>query len=324
MTIAQASQVCISVLNWNGAAMTIRCLESLMKLDYPRFEIVVVDNASRDDSVQQIQTAFPDIMLIRAPENLGFAGGHRLALEHAQQANAELLWVLNNDTVVRPDTLNALVQAYRGLGEALYGSVAVDASDKALIQITAWAVDPAGKPKFLQEEVTPWGMPYHDWFTGPQVLRVANVSGSSFLIPLVVVTKHGFMDETYFLYAEETDYCFRLLQRGVPSFIVPTSVVIHELRGTSKRQPGLQALLQYYKVRNHLLLVRKYRGFRVYAIRAWQMVRQKRFLRRRLKAWLTLRRFSDLYPDDYYWYLGIWHSLLNRTGKTFAPEDFWD
>ena len=70
--------VYISILNWNGYALTIECLKSLEVLNYPNYRVIVVDNHSVDNSVEMIQKAFPDIHLIESSSNLGFAGGHEL------------------------------------------------------------------------------------------------------------------------------------------------------------------------------------------------------------------------------------------------------
>jgi GT2 family glycosyltransferase len=323
-TNRSAPQVCISVLNWNGAAMTIRCLESLMKLDYPRFEIVVVDNASVDDSVQQIQAAFPAILLIRSPENLGFAGGHRLAVERAMQTGAELIWLLNNDTIVQPDALAALVDACQRHGAALYGSVAVESLDTMRIVFGGgWKLNPAtGNP--LYKDYNPLqGRLYQECFPEPREQVVADLNGSSLLIPLDVIRQHGFMDESFFMYAEETDYCIRMAKCGVPSILVPASIVAHGRKGASRHHPRLvKVLTGYYQRRNQLIIKRRYRGRRLF----WSAIRG--YWKTCWKIWLiSLLRPGAINPQSSevcFNCLAARDAALNRIGKRFDPEDFLD
>jgi GT2 family glycosyltransferase len=161
-------KVCISILNWNGAEKTIACLETVRALDYDNYTVIVVDNASRDESVARIRAAFPDVEVLQAETNLGYAGGHRLALEHVMDRGVDLFWVLNNDTTVRPDALSALVAAYQRWGDAIYGSVTLRADDELRVQFGGgWEVDAAGKPIFALYNATR-GMAYERYLAVQQ------------------------------------------------------------------------------------------------------------------------------------------------------------
>src|SRR5438105_15712708 len=87
--------VYISLLNWNSPEQTIACLHQLGAQTYRNVTPVVVDNASRDDSILQIRSEFPELEIIAANQNLGYAAGHRLALTQALQNGADLIWLLN-------------------------------------------------------------------------------------------------------------------------------------------------------------------------------------------------------------------------------------
>src|SRR5687768_4773928 len=97
--------VYISVLNWNAGEKTAQCIHSLTQLDYSDHRIIIVDNASQDNSVEYLHALFPEITIISSSENLGYAGGHRLAVEKAFAGGAELIWLLNNDLEVKADAL---------------------------------------------------------------------------------------------------------------------------------------------------------------------------------------------------------------------------
>src|SRR5699024_6413658 len=102
--------VFIIVLNWNGWKDTNECIRSLEKLDYPNFHIIVVDNASTDDSVNKIQVQYPGVFILRTAENKGYAGGNNEGIRYAMANGADYIWILNNDTVVELGALWPLVE----------------------------------------------------------------------------------------------------------------------------------------------------------------------------------------------------------------------
>src|SRR5262245_8679284 len=104
--VEQRPFVVISVLNWKGGAKTVRCLDSLKQLTFERFKVIVVDNASTDDSVEVIQRHDRDVEVLRSSENLGYAAGNELAAKRALEISADLLWIVNNDAEVSPDCLS--------------------------------------------------------------------------------------------------------------------------------------------------------------------------------------------------------------------------
>lgn len=313
----QQPKVYISVLNWNGAAQTLRCIESLYHLDYPAYHIIVVDNASVDDSVMQIRATFPAVDLISAPTNLGYAEGNRLAVERAlalDDGNG-LFWVLNNDSVVLPGTLTAFVEAYRRHGEALYGGVTAgyDASpDEADWRINA-RVWENNRFRIIRN------VPYHSLYPTTDERDVEALSGSSFVVPLSVVQQHGFIDPSYFLYCEDEDYCFRLRAAGVRNIEVPRAVTLHydgashKLRSRSTLQP----IITYYRARNKIILRRRYFGTGAYM----KAVATQLFF---AAGWLvlTLRRGRVAFWSAWYTLLGVRDAVRGRMGKTYAPEDY--
>jgi len=320
--------VYISVLNWNGADNTIRCLESLQHLNYPNYRILVVDNASMDDSVMRIQAAFPYIEIIRSSENLGYAGGNRLALERAIRDGAELFWILNNDTIVESDALKMLVDAYEHNGIALYGSLTLHQFG----QDQGWRVerDFYGYKKPLEGIVdfrTPLIAHRQELESltaiSDRVITVANLNGNSLLIPLSLVANHGYMDEAFFMYAEEWEYCFRLARKGIPSRLVLSSIVYHKSQGSFRHDQVLSAVMRYYQVRNILLVTKLYAGNSDYH----DFI--KKYLRRvyiQIKKWLcdllVTRRPKPLPLEVKYYLIGIADGLLGRMGKRYSPEDF--
>ncbi len=105
--------VVISVVNWNNAEDTLTCLNSLAKISYPRFEVVVVENGSQDDSLAKIsfyQAPYP-LHILPQKENFGFSGGHNIGMNYAREHSADYIFLLNNDAIVAPDILEKFVDA---------------------------------------------------------------------------------------------------------------------------------------------------------------------------------------------------------------------
>ena len=102
--------VCIVILNWNGWQDTVECIESCLRLTYPRFSILLIDNGSSDGSEQALRVSFPQIELIQTGVNLGFAGGCNVGIRRSLQDGADYVWLLNNDTKVEPGALGSLVE----------------------------------------------------------------------------------------------------------------------------------------------------------------------------------------------------------------------
>jgi GT2 family glycosyltransferase len=312
-------RVCISVLNWNGAERTLACLDALTHLDYPDKRIVVVDNASTDDSLARITAAYPDLDILRAESNGGYAAGNALALRRALDSDADLFWILNNDSRPAPDALRALVDAYGRHGAALYGSVSLEEGGEMLLT-TSWALDANGQPDYGN---LLYQKPLADCFPDGREREVANLMGNSFLIPLDVARQHGFMDSSFFLYWEETDYCFRLRRAGVHSYLVPSSRVYHGGGQAHKHDSRLKPVTTYYNVRNRLIWARRHLSGGAYVKLAAQNIgfTALRYLAVVKHLWIRTRRSASLRVA---WYAtrGVWDGLRGVTGKTIAPEQY--
>jgi len=98
------------VVNHNLKDDTVACIESLQEVNYPALNTIVVENASKDDSVEVIRDNFPNVFLIESDENLGYCGGNNLGIQEALKHEADHLLNLKNDVVVEPDFVDALVQ----------------------------------------------------------------------------------------------------------------------------------------------------------------------------------------------------------------------
>src|ERR1700756_3033913 len=104
-TSTRGLRVFILLLNWNNWKDTNECLNSLERLDYDEWEVIVLDNGSTDGSVERIREKFPEVEIIQLKANLGFSAGNNAGIRVALERGAEYVWLLNNDTTVSPKAL---------------------------------------------------------------------------------------------------------------------------------------------------------------------------------------------------------------------------
>jgi GT2 family glycosyltransferase len=212
--------VCCVVVNWNGWQDTIECLHSLTIQDYGNLEILVVDNASTNDSVQRIRVACPNVQIIEAAANLGFSAGCNIGIREALKRNAEFVWLLNNDTVAPRDTLTRLIAAAQP-DSGVVGTVLRYLHDPKLIQ--AWGGG----------NVIRW-LGYVTHFTAPTRFgRNTYLTFASVLIRQEVFVDIGLLDERYFMYFDDSDFCFRARSAGWQLAIAPDTAVLHKEGGST-------------------------------------------------------------------------------------------
>jgi GT2 family glycosyltransferase len=237
-------KVTIVILNWNGLGDTLECLGSLAGLCYQNFEIVVIDNGSDPREAEKIKVAFPAVAVLRHQNNLGYAAGNNRGIRHALERGTDYVWLLNNDTAVAPNCLAELVAAAECHQRAgLLSPVIYHYASPFDIQFSGIILD-------RRQEV---------WIT-LKSLRDAHVAsqagpvylwGTALLVKRQVVDTIGLLDERYFAYHEDLDYCLRATAAGFQTRVVPEAVLRHK----SARSLGEDSpVKEYLLVRNSYLL----------------------------------------------------------------------
>ncbi len=240
--------VYVIVLNWNNNSDTIECVESLEKTSYPNFTIVLVDNGSTDDSEAILKGRFPGIHLIQNGRNLGFTGGMNAGIRHALQSGAEYILMLNNDTIVDPNAVAALVAA--ATGDSRIGIL----SSKILFYHRPDVIWYAGG---TYNSFLGWGRHrgYGELDRGQydRTEETKRPSGCSMMVSRAFCEKVGLLDERFFCYGEETDWAMRGKRAGFKVVYVPSSMVWHKV---SKSTGGTATRVYlYYSVRNTLMCI---------------------------------------------------------------------
>ena len=240
-------KISIIILNWNGKEDTLECLESLRKLDYLNYEIIVVDNGSSDDSVPILRKGFPNIELIVNDKNLGYAGGNNVGIEYALKRKADYIFLLNNDTVVHKDCLRELLDVIeREPKVGFVGPKTYYYQEPKRIQFIG------GSYSFITGRSSYIGSGEIDHGQHDELREVDFINGHALLVRKEVIDSIGMLDPEYFAYNEETDWCIRAKGKNYKCLYVPRAIVWHK---SSKSSCGLTR--PYLITRNQLLFMRK-------------------------------------------------------------------
>lgn len=272
-------RVMILILNWNGLDDTLACLTSLAELDYPDREVVVVDNGSTDGSVRAIQERFPEITVIENEENLGFAGGNNVGLRHALERDVGYALLLNNDTEVAPDFLRRLVDVAEGNPAFGIAGPMIYYYDQPDV---IWSA--GGTIDWRRGETRMIGLNEQD--TGQFGLEprpVDFVTGCALLVKMELLEEIGLLDERFFSYYEEAEWCVRARQASFKIWHVPQAKVWHKIPLDARDS---SPVVHYYMVRNQLLFLKATGA----PWRAWRCVLTEHL--RTLVSWSVRRRWQ--------------------------------
>lgn len=241
--------VAIVTLNWNRPDDTLEFLASVTTQTYPHTTIIVVDNGSTDDSVVRINQTFPNVTMLCNLDNQGFAKGANRGIRYAMEAGADYVFLVNNDTILSPDTL-----------EHLLAHVADD------VAITTPIIYYASKP----DKVWSLGGKCHSLTlekTGDSAKTLARVEkattlerdyvvGCAILLSRFMIEKIGLFDEQFFMYYEDMDLSLRIRRAGLRILLVPAAKMWHKVSASSggSNSPAER----YWMARSSVLFFRKH------------------------------------------------------------------
>ena len=245
LTTMRHPKVSIILLNLNGYGDTSECIKSLRQIDYPNYELIVVDNGSNDESGQRLAREFPDLRMIESKNNLGFTGGNNLGTRDALERGADYVLLLNNDTVVEQAFLSSLVDvAESDPAIGLVGPKIFYFSEPERIwyaggdvNLAAGSCNHAGKDKI------------DDGRRFSKVSDTGFITGCAFLVKAEVLREIGLLDDKLFVYWEDTDFCERARKRGYRRVFVPQSHVWHKVSRTCGKESYFTL---YLSTRNQL------------------------------------------------------------------------
>ena len=251
-------QTAIILINWNSFECTRDCIESLSAMPYKDFDLILVDNDSKDGSGEKLSSAYPEVIYLKLPDNRGFTGGNNAGINYSLNHNYKYSLLLNNDTFVEPDFLEILVShlSENPRTGAIQPKIYFNHNRSLLWNGGSWFnpwtgndyVEGTGKTRSKTSET----LKEPDWLTG-----------CALMIRNDVIRKVGLLDESLFMYYEDVDFAFRIKNAGYSLVYHPESVVYHiagaSTRAEKKGREGfLNPIVHYYLVRNRIWFLKKY------------------------------------------------------------------
>lgn len=222
-----APPVAAIVLSYNGRDDVLNCVGWLLASDYPRLRVVVVDNASADDTVAALAARFPACTLLRNEQNLGFAGGCNAGIRHALEANDDFVLLVNPDTAAAPDLVARLVAFMESHPRAgVVGPKTL--STQAM---------PDGSPKLLYKGAWRRTLPLRQSIPGIESSDAAGddaprrtdyVWGHAMMLRAQALRRTGPLDPAFFMYYEDLDLCRRMEAAGYEVWCEPRAVIRHD------------------------------------------------------------------------------------------------
>ena len=237
--------------NWNLRADLAACLDSLRQATYARHHVIVVDNASTDDSAAFVAASYPEVELIVLPENRGYAAALNVGIVRALELGAEYVFALNNDTVVPPDSLAALTQVMGS--DPKIGIVA----PKSLNYFHPERIFSLGDRRYRWLPL-PVGYGYN-WRDRPAFARLMEfdyVTGCAMLIRAAVFRQIGLFDDRFFLYYEDSDFCRRARDRGHRVLCAGAIIIYHKVSLSTNKNRAASLRI---RARNRIRFYRRHR-----------------------------------------------------------------
>jgi len=240
----------IIIVNYNVKYYLRECLQSVYcATERVSFEIIIVDNNSTDGSVDMVKNEFPEVKLIENCQNLGFAKATNQVLREHEGKYALLL---NPDTVVLPNALDKMVEFMEANPQAgalgcklLYPDGSLQRSCRSFPTLTTTFFENTGLEKFFPKNklVAKYKMGYWDY---NDLREVDQPMGSALMIRREVIRQVGLLDERFYMFFEEVDWCFRAKKRGWKIYFIPRAEIIH-YGGQSARSTMSEMMIQGYK-----------------------------------------------------------------------------
>ncbi|WP_123054655.1 glycosyltransferase family 2 protein [Clostridium sp. JN-1] len=245
--------VYIILVNYNGYKDTIECVNSLKRTSYNNYKILIVDNASTNNSLEVLKQTLNDCIIIESKKNLGFAGGNNLGIKSALKNNADYVLLLNNDTLVEPNFLNNMINSFNKDDRiGLVGCKIMYYPEKDKIWYGGGKIDWF---KFIGIHL---GNKEVDKEQYDVEKEIDFMTGCCMLIKRDVFEKIGFLCEDYFMYFEDDDFCVRVNDAGYKIWYNPKAVIYHKvgLSGGGEESP----FSIKWCARNRLLFMNKYKN----------------------------------------------------------------
>lgn len=312
------TSVLIVILNWNGIDDTEKCISSLLDQTYENFKILIVDNGSKDNSINRIEkliTKSPSkLIFLKNPVNLGFAGGVNTGIRYAIKNNFDAVALFNNDAIADKNWLKNLVASLEKHTDASIITGLLLHADGKTIDSTgdfysSWGIGFPRNRNSISSQA-------------PDAGYVFSASGGASLYKTSLFKEIGLFDETFFAYYEDTDISFRAQLAGHRVFYTKDAVAYHEQGATSNKIPGFTVyqtfknlpLLFWKNVPTKLLIRVGSRFLLLYTLIFANAIKNG-------SGWSALKGiFASIY---YFWTRALWQRIKIQHNKKVSANYIW-
>lgn len=244
-------KIAVVILNYKLKDLVLKCVDSVLKSSYKNLQVIVVDNNSGDNIEQSIPHN-SKIIFIQSGGNLGFTGGNNLGIKKALETRADYIFVLNPDTTIKNNTISELLKKTEKYNAGI-ASPKIYFSNSKIIWYAGGKFDSAN---VLGSHI---GVDQKDVGQFDQDNETDFATGAAMFIKREVFEQIGLFDERYFMYYEDSDFCFRAKKAGFKIMYIYSSLVYH----LNAQSTGLGSSLQdFYITRNRMLFASKFLSLR--------------------------------------------------------------
>jgi GT2 family glycosyltransferase len=291
--------IAVVILNTNRRADTLECLASLAQGSYQRLRTIVLDCMSSDGSAEAVASAFPDVRVVRLSQNRGYAGNNNVGIRIAIEQEADWVLVLNEDTILAPDCLERLVEAAEGHRRiGIVGPTVYHHDEPHVIQSGGGRLGPYWQSIHVAKNEADRGQ-----LSGLQ--RVEWISGCAIMVRREAIEEAGMLDESFFVYWEETEWCVRIRKAGWSVVQQPLAKIWH--KGVQRNyRPAPR--VTYYLTRNRFLLLSKHQAPLIAWFQAWFEVC------RTLVSWSVRKKWNGMRQHRNAMWRGMVDFLFGRFG----------
>ena len=247
-------KVVVGTLTWNQKKDVLECLRSLIKLDYPNYEIVMVDNGSTDGTVEAVREEFPQVVIVPNEANLGCAEGVNGEIRYAIQAKADYLFIVANDALVEPSTLTELVKVAKRNPELgmIFPKVYYYQSNRIWF---ARGIKLHGGVDWLRGRFSGFVQDVEDDGSYDEESEADVYPGRFCMVSMPAVKKVGFLDPRYFIYFDDSEWLARMARQGFHGRYAPRARTWHK----ASSSVGMESpAFYYYRTRNRLYFYRQF------------------------------------------------------------------
>lgn len=282
------------LVNYKKSYLTIECINSLKEINYSNYHIIVVDNCSPDNSFEELSKYNKNnsFHIIQSPYNGGFSYANNIGIKLALKEKADYIILLNNDTIVTKDFLLPLLLPFNN-------NKNIGATTPRIMYESNRNIYWYGGGKLYKNIARVKHLLINTTFLSDTAneTEVSFISGCCICLPAFVIKECGFLDESYFLYEEDVDLCYKLLHNKYKLYYIPSSTIYHKVNSsTGKNSPTVQ----YYMVRNKYLLINKHLSgiSKFIAIIVNTIVFIKRLITHEINPYIFIKAIISFYKGE--------------------------